>query len=209
MTYVTPPREPIVAQTFASMAGVIDAACEGDPDAGAVTAAIEALESLRSALRALLVEDRTESRALLLAAADRAGYAARNAPAGLARTCGSALSAASGSPYALCVALMLPFALAFNRRTIAARIGALAPAFVERGAAVPEDPIAAADLVIASIRTLGRQAGLPANFRGAGIKREAMEMVAKSLPAEPAALEFARSVESTEQMFNEVFRFAW
>jgi alcohol dehydrogenase class IV len=101
---------------------------------------------------------------------------------------------------------VLPFALAYLRRARADRIALFAPAFEcsETGNAIE-----AADAVIAAVRNLGQNAGIPRNFRTAGITRDAMESAAKSVPQLPAAKHYARPIESADQIMNELFRFAW
>ena len=142
----------------------------------------------------------------MLHSAARAGAAARSARTSIARTIGEALHERSEVPYAMCVALMLPFSLAYLRRVRAERIALFAPAFSD---AAIDDDTEAADAVVAAIRKLGQNAGIPRNFRAAGISRDAMEGAAKSVPRSPAARDFIRPFESAEQIMNELFRFAW
>jgi alcohol dehydrogenase class IV len=148
----------------------------------------------------------------LLRSAANAGIAAREgasvhgAPVGLARETGEALSERSPVLYATCVALMLPFAIAYSRRDCTERIARIACAFE---IPMTNDIVETADRVIAAIRALGQAGGLPSNFRKAGISRAAMEGAARAIAASPSALNFVRPVANVEQMMNEVFRFAW
>jgi alcohol dehydrogenase class IV len=202
------PRPQFVAQAFNAMTFAIEAVCGSDLSAPAVDSALQAVRGLRGGLLHAVNEDRLDDQtamAMLMAAA-RAGAAAREAPVSIARLVGEALHDCATVPYALCVALVLPFALAFVRRACAHRIALLASAFEISQA---NDDVEAADAVIAAIRKLGQEAGLPRNFRSAGITRDAMEGAARTVPLQPAAKTFARPVMSSEQMMSEVFRFAW
>jgi len=202
------PREQFVAQAFNAMTFAIEAVCDSAASVATVALAIEAVSGLRRGLlHAISGETLDSSTAMtMLIAAARAGDTTRHSQAGVARSIGEALHDRSSLSYALCVALVLPFALAFVRRACADRIASLAPAF-ELAAA--SDEIEAADGVIGAVRRLGLEAGLPRNFRTAGISREAMEGTAKAVPLLPVAADFIRPATSSGQIMNELFRFAW
>jgi alcohol dehydrogenase class IV len=202
------PREQFVAQAFNAMTFALEAVCESSASVATVASAIEAVSGLRRGLLHAISGETLDSTTAMtmLIAAGRAGATARECKAGVARSIGATLHARSSLSYALCVALVLPFALAFVRRVCADRIASLAPAFE---IATVSDEIEAADGVIGAVRRLGLEAGLPRNFRSAGISREAMEFTAKAVPLLPEAAGFIRPVTSSEQIMNEVFRFAW
>jgi len=202
------PRPLRSAQAFNAMTYAFAAVCENEVSPADVGLAREAVGGLRRGLlRAAEGDDLDDTTALaMLHAAARAGAAARSAQNSIARSIGEALHARAEISYALCVALVLPFALAYLRRARADRIALFAPLFEH---AEIENNVEAADAVIAAVRKLGQNAGIPRNFRSAGISRDAMESAAKSVPQLPAAKNFVLPFESAEQLMNEVFRFAW
>jgi alcohol dehydrogenase class IV len=196
------------AHAFNAMTFAFAAVCENDIPQSAVTMALESVRGLRRGLQLAAAGaelDRASALEMLQAAA-RAGAASRSARSSIARSIGEALHDRSEIPYAMCVALVLPFTLAYLRRARADRIALFAPVFEH---AEDQNVIDAADAVIAAIRNLGQNAGIPRNFRAAGLSREAMEGAAKSVPQMPAAEHFIRPFESAEQVMNELFRFAW
>lgn len=202
------PREHLLAQAFNAMTFAIEAVCASDANVANVALAIGAVSGLRRGLLRAISGESLDSDAAttMLIAAANAGRAARDVPTGVARSIGECLYDRCSLSYASCVAIVLPFALAFVRRACADRIALLAPAF-ELPAAPGE--VEAADGVIGAIRALEIKAGLPRNFRSAGIGREAMEGTAKAVPLLPEAAGFIRPVISSTQMMNELFRFAW
>ena len=202
------PRVELAAQAFNAMTFAIEAVCESSPSDRSAAAAIDAVSSLRRGLLSAISSDtldKADAMALLMAAA-RAGGVARTSHAGVVRSIAESLHDRCELSYALCVAVVLPFALAFIRRACADRIALFAPAFELQAAT---DDVEAADGVIGAIRKLGLEAGLPRNFRNAGISREAMEGAAKAVPRLPEAAGFIRPLNGPEQVMNEVFRFAW
>jgi alcohol dehydrogenase class IV len=202
------PRQLHVAQAFNAMSFALAAVCENEIPQSATRSALESVRGLRGGLRrAAAGEDLDRATALeMLHASARAGAAARSARSSIAQSIGEALQERSELPYALCVALVFPFTLAYLRRVRAERIALLAPAFEQNES---DNAFEVADAVIAAIRKLGQNAGIPRNFRAAGLSRDAMEGAAKRVPQMPAAKNFVRPFESAEHLTNELFRFAW
>jgi maleylacetate reductase len=202
------PRVQLAAQAFNVMTFAIESVCESNPSDESTAAAIDVVSGIRRGLMSAISSDTLDTAAamMLLTAAARAGGVARTSHTGVVRSIGESLHDHCELSYALCVAVVLPFALAFIRRACSDRIARFAPAFELQA---PTDDIEAADGVIGAIRKLSLEAGLPRNFRTAGISREAMEGAAKAVPRLPEAAGFVRPLEGPEQMMNEVFRFAW